>query len=57
MSIKKSLNTAILAALGFATVQAASAAEITVATVNNADMITLQGLAPEWEKKSGHKID
>ena len=57
MSIKKSLNTAILAALGFATVQAASAAEITVATVNNADMITLQGLAPEWEKKTGNTID
>nr|CAA6823619.1 MAG: Various polyols ABC transporter, periplasmic substrate-binding protein [uncultured Thiotrichaceae bacterium] len=55
--MKKTLNAAVLAALSFATVQSASAAEITVATVNNADMITLQGLAPEWEKKSGHTID
>ena len=55
--MKRTLNAAVLAALSFATVQSASAAEITVATVNNADMITLQGLAPEWEKKSGHTID
>ncbi|MEZ5534555.1 MAG: sugar ABC transporter substrate-binding protein [Thiolinea sp.] len=58
MLIKKSLNTAIVAALGcFATVQSASAEEITVATVNNADMITMQELAPEWEKATGNKIN
>ena len=57
MSIKKTLSAAIVAALGFATVQSASAEEITIATVNNADMITMQELAPEWEKKTGNKID
>ena len=36
---------------------AASAAEITIATVNNADMITMQELAPEWEEASGNKIN
>jgi len=34
----------IMAALGVS--QAASAEEITIATVNNADMITMQELAP-----------
>ena len=45
--------TAIAAISGFG----ASAAEITVATVNNADMITMQELAPEWEKATGNKIN
>jgi len=36
---------------------AASAAEITIATVNNADMITMQELAPEWESATGNKIN
>ena len=35
----------------------ATAAEITIATVNNADMITMQELAPEWEKATGNKIN
>ena len=35
----------------------ANAAEITIATVNNADMITMQELAPEWEEASGNKIN
>ncbi len=35
----------------------ASAAEITIATVNNADMITMQELAPEWEKATGNTIN
>ncbi|MCL4110465.1 UNVERIFIED_CONTAM: hypothetical protein GTU68_022347 [Idotea baltica] len=40
-----------------AAMQTASAEDITVATVNNADMITMQELAPAWEKKTGNKIN
>jgi len=36
---------------------AANADEITIATVNNADMITMQELAPAWEEKTGNKIN
>ena len=45
----------IVAALGVS--QAASAEEITIATVNNADMITMQELAPAWEEATGNKIN
>ena len=34
-----------------------SAEEITIATVNNADMITMQELAPAWEKATGNSIN
>ena len=34
-----------------------SAGEITIATVNNADMIVMQKLAPQWEKATGNKIN
>jgi len=36
---------------------AANAEEITIATVNNADMITMQELAPAWEEKTGNTIN
>ena len=36
---------------------AANAEEITIATVNNADMITMQELAPEWESATGNSIN
>ncbi len=36
---------------------AASAATITIATVNNSDMIRMQKLSPQWEKKTGNKIN
>ena len=36
---------------------AASAATITVATVNNSDMINMQKLSPKWEEKTGNKIN
>jgi multiple sugar transport system substrate-binding protein/sorbitol/mannitol transport system substrate-binding protein len=36
---------------------AALAEEITIATVNNADMITMQELAPTWEKATGNTIN
>ena len=35
----------------------AVADEITIATVNNADMITMQELAPAWEKATGNTIN
>jgi sorbitol/mannitol transport system substrate-binding protein len=33
------------------------AADLTIATVNNADMIIMQKLAPRWEQASGHKLN
>ena len=36
---------------------AALSEEITVATVNNADMITMQELAPAWEAATGNTIN
>ena len=36
---------------------AAVAEEITIATVNNADMIVMQKLAPEWEQATGNSIN
>ena len=53
MNIQKTLCFA--AALAFS--NAALSAEITVANVNNADMITLQELSTEWEDKTGHKVN
>ena len=54
----KFLNTAIAAsAIAFFGSSAVLAEEITIATVNNADMITMQELAPEWEKATGHTIN
>lgn len=35
----------------------AQAEEITIATVNNGDMIIMQKLAPEWEKATGNKVN
>jgi sorbitol/mannitol transport system substrate-binding protein len=45
------------AAMLAGTVTAASAATITIATVNNGDMITMQRLAPKWEEATGNKIN
>lgn len=55
MNFKSALfGAAALAALGMT---AANAAEITIATVNNNDMIVMQKLAPQWEKATGNKIN
>ncbi|MEP6066988.1 MAG: sugar ABC transporter substrate-binding protein [Paracoccaceae bacterium] len=55
MSIKKTLLTTTV---GFGLVAGiASAEEITIATVNNADMITMQELAPAWEEATGNTIN
>lgn len=35
---------------------AASAEELTIATVNNGDMIIMQKLSSEWENETGHKL-
>ena len=35
----------------------AHAEELTIATVNNADMIIMQKLAPKWEQATGNKIN
>ncbi|MEG4641516.1 sugar ABC transporter substrate-binding protein [Paracoccus sp. APAP_BH8] len=51
------LRTALLAATAITLTGAAQAEELTIATVNNGDMIIMQKLAPEWEKATGHKIN
>lgn len=53
------LMKAFIAATGIASLVgfSAGAAEITVATVNNADMIVMQKLAPQWEKATGNTIN
>ncbi len=55
MSLRKSL----LAATAMASLAAttAHAEEITIATVNNADMIVMQKLAPKWEEATGNSIN
>src|SRR5215203_719101 len=35
----------------------ASAETLTIATVNNADMIIMQRLSPKWEEASGNKLN
>lgn len=55
MKFKSALfGAAALTALG---TTAAISAEITIATVNNNDMIVMQKLAPQWEKATGNKIN
>ena len=53
------LRNAFVAASALASVAttAASAEEITIATVNNNDMIVMQGLAPQWEEATGNTIN
>jgi len=53
------LRNALVAATAMVSVAAtaAKAEEITIATVNNADMITMQELAPAWEKETGNTIN
>ena len=58
MKISKRLMSSV-AAIGIAAGVASSAVsdEITIATVNNADMIVMQKLAPQWEQATGHSIN
>lgn len=55
MSIKNTLLTSAVSFGLFAGIAAAE--EITIATVNNADMITMQELAPAWEEATGNTIN
>lgn len=58
MSIKRALlSTAVGFGLTAGIASTALAEEITIATVNNADMITMQELAPQWEEATGNKIN
>lgn len=58
MSINRTLlNTAACFTVAGAFASTALAEEITIATVNNADMITMQELAPAWEEKTGNTIN
>ena len=55
MKVIRSLAAGAVLALGGAT--SAWAETLTIATVNNADMIIMQKLAPKWEKQTGNKIN
>lgn len=55
--MKKDSMAALVAASVLTLTGAATAEELTIATVNNSDMIVMQKLAPAWEKASGHKIN
>ncbi len=41
----------------FATIASASAEELTIATVNNGDMIRMQGLTDDFTAKTGHSVE
>lgn len=56
MKLKKLLLSAGTMAM-MAVAGAAWAEEITIATVNNNDMIVMQELAPKWEEATGNKIN
>jgi len=52
------LGATLLAGIGALVSAAPSVAEeLTIATVNNSDMIIMQKLAPEWEKATGNKLN
>jgi sorbitol/mannitol transport system substrate-binding protein len=57
LSSKATGALAVLVAGLFLGASAVSAATITVATVNNGDMIIMQRLSPQWEKATGNKIN
>lgn len=41
----------------FATIASTSAEELTIATVNNGDMIRMQGLTDDFTAKTGHSVE
>jgi len=55
--ISKLKLTAVGVMAGMSVTVGANADEITIATVNNADMITMQELAPAWEEETGNTIN
>jgi sorbitol/mannitol transport system substrate-binding protein len=52
-----STRTAALAAAFMATTSLAMAESITIATVNNSDMIIMQKLSTQWEEATGNEIE
>lgn len=48
---------AIAAALAAGAATGAAAEELTIATVNNSDMIIMQELSERWEEESGHTLE
>ena len=54
-TIKRLSTTVLVGTAGIAS--AASAEEITIATVNNGDMIIMQELSSQWEEQTGHTVD
>lgn len=55
MNLKNALLGAT--ALSIVSTAAATAAELTIATVNNSDMIIMQKLSPVWEEATGHTLN
>jgi polyol transport system substrate-binding protein len=55
--MRRSIPAAALTGALLATTTFARAETLTIATVNNADMIIMQRLAPKWEQASGHKLN
>jgi len=55
MHLKRTLSAAT--ALALVSGGGAVAAELTIATVNNSDMIIMQKLSPQWEAASGHTLN
>jgi ABC-type glycerol-3-phosphate transport system substrate-binding protein len=53
----RALKLLTLAALAVGVPYAAGAATITVATVNNSDMVIMQQLSTKWEQQTGNKIN
>jgi sorbitol/mannitol transport system substrate-binding protein len=54
----KALLTGVFGAVTAAMLASTALAdELTIATVNNSDMIIMQKLSPEWEKATGHKLN
>lgn len=54
---RKLLGSAVGLGLMVGIASAAMADEITIATVNNGDMVRMQGLSSQWEEKTGNTIN
>ncbi len=58
MTLKRNLmSTAVGFGLAAGLASAAMAEEITIATVNNGDMVRMQKLSPQWEEATGNTIN
>ncbi|MGI9435638.1 MAG: ABC transporter substrate-binding protein [Geminicoccaceae bacterium] len=55
--MRRTMRVLALVASLFATTSLASAETITVATVNNSDMIIMQSLSSQWEEATGNDIE